>query len=208
MEKPKRLRTAYNIFFQHQRQLLLETLPGRAKKPRNSHGKINFTSLAQTIAARWRSITEEEKAHFEELSQQDRVRYKKEMKAWKELEKAHDLSRMASRINAEHSPLQTFPQHSTPISLPPLRFQSHSTNPESSTEEFEPIPVPEFTQSLTHGPLNSQVSEMVPQFLEPLPVASFESRNVGRNQNRQDMQRLANTLGSDCVAAFVNAFRN
>ena len=62
IEKPKRLRTAYNLFFQHHRELLLQSLPSRDsdKKPRNSHGKIDFTKLARTIAGLWKAVSEEE----------------------------------------------------------------------------------------------------------------------------------------------------
>eukprot|EP00977_Amphora_coffeiformis_P008715 scaffold1982_cov93-Amphora_coffeaeformis.AAC.37 len=94
IEKPKRLRTAYNLFFQHHRELLLQSLPSRShKKPRNSHGKIDFTKLARTIAARWKAVSEEEKAHFQELSSKDRARCEQEWKEWKELERAQRLEK-------------------------------------------------------------------------------------------------------------------
>ncbi|KAL7576211.1 hypothetical protein ACA910_013694 [Epithemia clementina (nom. ined.)] len=52
--KPKRPLSAYNFFFQSERQTLLRTLPIRPEgKPRHSHGKCGFANMAKIIAKKW-----------------------------------------------------------------------------------------------------------------------------------------------------------
>lgn len=74
--KPKRCLSSYNIFFQHQRAVLL-----------NGDQKLGFAGLARTIASQWRSIDPSVRAHYEDLALDDKARYMREMKAWKEEQK-------------------------------------------------------------------------------------------------------------------------
>eukprot|EP00522_Entomoneis_paludosa_P006198 CAMPEP_0172446344 /NCGR_PEP_ID=MMETSP1065-20121228/5958_1 /TAXON_ID=265537 /ORGANISM="Amphiprora paludosa, Strain CCMP125" /LENGTH=279 /DNA_ID=CAMNT_0013197435 /DNA_START=112 /DNA_END=951 /DNA_ORIENTATION=+ len=87
-EKPKRSLSAYNLFFQAERKKLLQSLPdrpsqGKGRKPRNSHGKLGFAEMARLVSAKWKKITPEEKAPFDELAKRDTLRYKREMQEWK-----------------------------------------------------------------------------------------------------------------------------
>ena len=208
MEKPKRLRTAYNIFFKHHRELLLQSLPVRKKKPRNSHGKIGFTTLAQTIAARWKNITDEEKAYFQNLADQDRDRYKREMKVWKELEKASHLQQQ----------MNTMPPH--PQSN--LCAMNYSAPIKEEAHDFDPIPVCTFAPS---PPASEGFVAAQDQFytMDPVPAYSLQQEHhqqyAMHNAEMQygssagqyhsgSLERLANSLGPDCVTAFIKAFRN
>lgn len=84
-EKPKRCLTAYNLFFRDQRQQLLEALPVReGGKPKYSHGKISFKGLARVVSANWKVTTPQERNYYQSLAAADKLRYKKEMKEWKE----------------------------------------------------------------------------------------------------------------------------
>jgi len=87
IEKPKRSLSAYNLFFQSERKKLLKALPKResrgGKTPRNSHGKMGFAEMARIISSRWKKISEEEKAPFDAMAKQDRLRYQREMLCWK-----------------------------------------------------------------------------------------------------------------------------
>ena len=50
--KPKRPLSGYNIFFQHERQNILDQTPTRQEgKPRRSHGKIGFAELGKNNRA-------------------------------------------------------------------------------------------------------------------------------------------------------------
>ena len=62
--KPRRMLNAYNLFFQHHRQAILDELPEKeeSEKPATSHGKISFANLAKEISNRWKKATPEDKA--------------------------------------------------------------------------------------------------------------------------------------------------
>lgn len=78
--------TAYNCFFQQERQRLLESLPPRDDvKSKKAHGKIGFSELGKTISRNWKKITAEEKAYYYELAAKDKKRYLREMTEWKAL---------------------------------------------------------------------------------------------------------------------------
>ena len=84
-DKPKRPLSSYNLFFQAERAKILETTPSKyeGNKPRRSHGKIGFASLARTIAGKWNNIDPETRKHFDQLAAKDKERYKREMEVWK-----------------------------------------------------------------------------------------------------------------------------
>lgn len=82
--KPKRCLTAYNIFFQQERQRLLKTLPARAGvKSKKAHGKIGFAELGRTISRNWKAVTPEQKTYYRKLAAKDKKRYLREMEEWK-----------------------------------------------------------------------------------------------------------------------------
>lgn len=82
--KPKRPLSAYNFFFQNERQSLLQDTPTRKEgKPRRSHGKIGFADLARKVAAKWRILSEEDRSVFEEKAAVDKERYRLEMGNWR-----------------------------------------------------------------------------------------------------------------------------
>lgn len=83
-DRPKRPLSAYNLFFQHQRQVLLEELPVRAAgKPKNSHGKMGFQEMAKLIGAQWRCIDDQTKAHFDALAAKEKERHTEAVKEYK-----------------------------------------------------------------------------------------------------------------------------
>jgi hypothetical protein len=101
--KPKRPLSAYNIFFQHEREKIvsnapdipvtLESLkidprrPPKKRRHRKSHGKIGFADLTRRIAERWKSIDPESRSVFEACAAGEKQRYKEEIKDWKEAKK-------------------------------------------------------------------------------------------------------------------------
>lgn len=116
--KPKRALSAYNIFFQYQRERLIagnnnkisfstdddieheiekiihnknnQEKSNKKRKHRKTHGKISFTDLARTIAERWKVLDKDTKAIFENRAQQEKLQYNKELEQWKTQKKNED----------------------------------------------------------------------------------------------------------------------
>jgi hypothetical protein len=101
--KPKRPLSAYNIFFQHEREKIVSNAPDtlvtleslkidprrlpKKRRHRKSHGKIGFADLARRIAGKWKSIDPESRSVFEACAAKEKQRYKEEIKVWKEAKK-------------------------------------------------------------------------------------------------------------------------
>lgn len=82
--KPKRCLTAYNIFFQQERQRLLANLPQRDEvKSKKAHGKIGFAELGRTISKNWKAVTATQRAYYRDLADKDKERYLEEMQVWR-----------------------------------------------------------------------------------------------------------------------------
>eukprot|EP00977_Amphora_coffeiformis_P025859 scaffold22572_cov107-Amphora_coffeaeformis.AAC.1 len=133
LKKPKRCLTAYNFFFQHERQCLLDSLPVRfGVKSSRSHGKIQFAELARIVSSKWKGTTLDAKAPFNRLAEMDKLRYDKEMKDWKARLAGCDSTRaspvVSSKREARESPSVTESDSSQSVRqgafLGPLSFDS------------------------------------------------------------------------------------
>lgn len=119
-DKPMRPLSAYNMFFQNQRerivagktgdptpeeihQSVMKMLTSKTRGPKRrqdriSHGQISFGDLARTIAAKWKAIDPKLKAIYNHYAAQEKIRYKKEVVVWKEKkEREHDAARAAKQ---------------------------------------------------------------------------------------------------------------
>lgn len=78
--KPKRPLSAYNLFFQEQRKILLAKLPVRPQgAPRRSHGKLGFKEMARYIGHRWKTLDAATKHRFDVMAAKEKKRYAEEM---------------------------------------------------------------------------------------------------------------------------------
>uniref|UniRef100_A0A6U3E7G9 HMG box domain-containing protein n=1 Tax=Entomoneis paludosa TaxID=265537 RepID=A0A6U3E7G9_9STRA len=95
LPKPKRALSAYNMFFQCERKRILKSLPkpvGKTKKGRKAKAQMGFTDMARMVAARWKTISKEDKMEYEYLAAMDGERYEKEMAEWKRSQSMSALS--------------------------------------------------------------------------------------------------------------------
>jgi len=87
--KPKRPLSAYNLFFKHQRQLII-----------SSHGRMGFQDLARNVASKWKDVDPKLRNFFQSISSKDKIRYKEEMGEWKKMQnRRNHLSNKAYNIN-------------------------------------------------------------------------------------------------------------
>jgi HMG-box domain len=96
--KPKRPLSAYNIFFQHEREKIIskdESLSLEhalwkirvSHKPvkrrhRKSHGMIGFAELARTIAEKWKNLDNSQKLLYEEKAALEKSKYRVNVSKW------------------------------------------------------------------------------------------------------------------------------
>lgn len=115
--KPKRPLSAYNFFFHNERQNILKDTPTRKEgKPRRSHGKIGFADLARMIAAKWKSISKEDRAIFDEKAAADKERYQKEMNVWKKEQSAAATHLAKTGVGNQDQPPKSSSIFSDPLS--------------------------------------------------------------------------------------------
>jgi hypothetical protein len=98
------------------------------RRHRKSHGKISFGDLARTIAEQWKSIHPKRKEIFDHYAEIDMVRYRRELKVWKEKKDQESEATAIQKHNNFVSQLGSSYSSSTtdPFSLDALHGESSS----------------------------------------------------------------------------------
>jgi hypothetical protein len=194
-DKPKRPLSAYNLFFQNERKVILQATPERAEgKPRRSHGKIGFADLARNIAANWKSIDPESRSNFDKLAAKDKERYKIEMDEWK---KKQEFKKQMAQMN-RNVPSADF----EPIPIVSPDLQVRRTMPFSASDMILGMGV---------NPLYT-VGRQV-RAPSPIPIASLASQSsrwahqFSSAYQPPPLSDLASDLDDDCKQLLKTIFR-
>lgn len=123
--KPKRGLSAYNLFFQLERERLIAGAPVRKydsadveriailshqkaqikRRHRKSHGIISFTDLARTSANAWKKLEGSDKVVFEEYAAVENARYRCELERWMDRQKQERMRAVAPNAAVDHAPV-------------------------------------------------------------------------------------------------------
>lgn len=65
----------------------IPVIKGGRRIHRKTHGKVGFAEMARSIGAKWKSLPDANKEPFIKQASKEKLRYAKELAAWKELQK-------------------------------------------------------------------------------------------------------------------------
>ncbi|GAX23980.1 hypothetical protein FisN_26Lh039 [Fistulifera solaris] len=107
--KPKRPLSAYNFFFQAQRQQLIQAKGTNDDDRKRRRSGISLEDMAREISERWRNVDPDTLQYYEHLARADKERYLQEMEQYKQ---QHDSDLTRRRLDLESTvPEETMQQY-------------------------------------------------------------------------------------------------
>jgi len=226
-----RPRTAYNFFYRYQRDMILKSKslatqnneilelpileidlcmrPKRKRVHRKTHGLVSLQQLTKTVAKRWRELDKDSKSKFIALAEQDKIRYRNEVRARKVIrETFHPYSNQVKIHGTEmfHTPQAVYSNESLQANNVINSFQSpqslkyiHNneklfTDTDAST--YAQIPPPrklmnvKFSSNTSHSeiemPLRQSSHQMYLEKDLPQKIPSLNDHGSKFAQNFQD----------------------
>jgi hypothetical protein len=94
-DRPKRPLSAYNIFFQHERQTLRDVrmLPYAD----NADRTLGFAGLAKHVSTKWKNLDQGSKSAFEKLAAVEKQKYFVSLDQWKKEKEGKDTTAVADK---------------------------------------------------------------------------------------------------------------
>lgn len=216
-DKPKRPLSAYNLFFQHERNNILAALPGddaamddglteeeRRRKHRKTHGKIGFADLARSIAEKWKNVEPTARSVFEARADIEKQRYKKELEAWKlkhagsEAAKSSSKKKSSKSRSSRSKQMMTAAVHPDALaSLMSVNMQNNTNNPR--TQMMQVLSNPLFNQHQLPQQQQQQFQHQRQQLQAPRRNSNLHKELMA--QCAQNLMRTTNSaLPLSCLS--------
>ena len=166
------------------------------RRHRKSHGRISFGDLARTIADKWKVVDPKEKAIFEQYAELDMLRYRQEIKVWKE--KRAQITEMAAAnalaggddsYNNSYSSIESADSGiymGGPDPTNPMMNSSFQMQQQQMTSSMGGYRNPQDSFNSSYSSINSNASDFS---LDAMPMsASIQQQYIQQQQLLQQQQ--------------------
>ena len=197
-KKPRSPISAYNIFYQTERQRLLDSAEG--KRP-------NFRDLAKYVSADWKKMNASDKVEYVQRAYDDKKRYARELVEWHRQQAFHKEEETCDKATEETKAKTEEPTMSKADTHQPIPFNPNMT--EEETRSYSPEPfhatTPDWMSSSSemhhfYQALTGYAAQ-TPCVVPPSPTPAFESVETFGS-----LHWVANELGRDGVRLLVDMF--
>ena len=96
------------------------------RRHRKTHGRISFGDLARTIADKWKTLEAKDKAIFDHYAEIDMLRYRREVKVWKEKKDREEDEKAAYNVQQKQAAFMKSMGNSSFSSLDGSHSSAHS----------------------------------------------------------------------------------
>ena len=96
------------------------------RRHRKTHGRISFGDLARTIADKWKTLEQKDKAIFDHYAEIDMLRYRREVKVWKEKKDREEDEKAAYNVQQKQAAFMKSMGNSSFSSLDGSHSSAHS----------------------------------------------------------------------------------
>jgi hypothetical protein len=210
---PKRPMSSYNLFFQLERERLVndeeervfsaedidriamiqkqKDLSCHKRKHRKSHGKISFAKLARVIADKWKALDTASKAAFYERAALEKDKYKAAVDEWARTNKdSRSITSSPRPINIDQlieSPPSSDEQY--------IQNQTTTSSPEVAQELWDTMNRQAvMDQMMINGIMDGSWGERIPD-CNPIGYADeqYRATSLDRIRNLRNLQSLTRT---------------
>jgi len=230
LKKPRRSLSAYNIFFNHQRNQIIKE---RMDLQPQCRSRMSFSTLARMIAARWKAIDSETRGKYEELAAKDARLYKRKIDEWSYLTSACEDQSVANSydenlasvitptINDDNVEIQQYgsqwsqsKQNCETQSLPDLNQQMlvsvsdlHHSEVSHDTVPLSPVGVSMCKENfVTDVDCNKHPHESIAVSMSSKNASGLIYNTIGQTSRTNFLSDLAEKLGHESLELLLQIF--